>query len=57
MDANELIRRLQVVLSTKVNTGKLTLNLRDGCVESVETYVYARIKRKAIDEPASVSAH
>ena len=57
MDAQELVRHLQVVLGLRVKTGKITLNLRDGRLESIETYVYARLREKPLDEATELSAH
>lgn len=55
MTETELIARLQVVLRvTWLKTGKLTLNLRDGKLESWETNTYQR--RKELDEGKPLSA-
>jgi hypothetical protein len=44
MDSQELVRKLQIVLGTRIATGQVTLNLREGRLESFETKTYARLK-------------
>lgn len=46
MTAQDLIGKLQTVLGLHLKTGQLTLNLRDGLLESFETRTYARLRRQ-----------
>ena len=59
MDAHELIRQLQVVLDLRVRTGQISLNPKEGRLESFETHVYARLKpqEKNVDKGTRPSAH
>lgn len=50
MDAQELLRQLQIVLSLRVKTGQITFHLRDGHLESFETRTVGRLKKR---EPAN----
>jgi len=47
------------VLNLRIRTGQVTLNLKDGRLESYETHVYARLKprEKSIDKSHAVGAH
>lgn len=57
MDAQELVRHLQAVLRLSVKTGQITLNLREGRLETFETRTFARLAsdHKALDQAKGMS--
>lgn len=61
MDAQELVRKLQIVLGTKIATGQIILTLRESRVESWEMRTGARltprgeIAKKAVDDVAELA--
>lgn len=54
MDADDLIRQLQVVLGLQIRTGEITLTLRDSVLETVGTRVYRRVRPKIVEATRKV---